>query len=398
MYDFLLFVGLLFFLPKVLYDRVVKGKYKHGWKERLGIKRPLFSLDTSKKRLWIHAVSVGETKAAAVLLQEIKQQEIEIVFSTTTLTGLEEAKRTLPGVAATFLLPLDFSWNMRYLAKKIAPSALILVESDFWYNLLRVVPTAILINGKLSEQSFRRFKKFPFFTRRLFKNISLFCVQTAEYAARFEALGVEKKKIHVTGNLKLASAPPPFPPTILKEWRDHLGLTEKDTVITLGSTHEGEEKELLDALLPLFPAFPLLKVVVVPRHPERFERVRSLLKNYPSERVILVDQMGKLTLCYAISSLAIVAGSFSSGIGGHNILEPVWFQVPVLFGPAMHQQRELVKIVEEAKAGEQVTSGSLASSVQKWLKISRQQTTHLSDKNRESILLTWNKIRSELNI
>ncbi len=346
-----------------------KEKKRAHIAERIGLKLPALSPAT----IWIHAVSMGETRAVMQLVTEL-QKNHSIVFSTTTETGLAEAKKLFPNIAGHFILPIDFSWTIRRLRKKINPRLLVLVESDFWYNLITLgAPKVVLVNGKISERSANRFQKLRFLARKIFTPISLFCVQSENYKDRFCRIGIPASKIAVTGNLKLDA---PATPIDKEQWRKRLSIDPQDRVITLGSTHDCEEELLLDALASL-----PLKILLVPRHPERFDAIADLLKRKgidfvrysegkpdPSKRVVLVDAMGILNACYQLSELAIVAGSFTSRIGGHNIFEPAALGVPVIFGPHMHSQKELVDLVLGAQAGRQVTIEELRSLIEEFLK------------------------------
>jgi len=371
----LMLIGILA-LPKLLWDWFVHRKYRKSLLERLGLKAPQLDSKDKGPRIWIHAVSMGETRAVAPLVKKIRQEfpDAAVYFSSTTETGQEEGKRSFPGLEGYLYLPLDFSWTVSRLVKQMRPDLLILCESDFWYNLLDAVPNVVLVNGKISERSFNRFKRFSFFAKRLFDCIDLLCLQSGRYAERFQALGVDPKKIVVTGNLK-------FDQQTLKidrdKWKTDLGLSLSDIVLTLGSTHAPEEEELLDALEHLCHDFPNLKIVVVPRHPERFDAVAGIFEKRGisfarysqissakgTERILLMDAMGLLTRCYQVSDLAVVAGSFGSLVGGHNIFEPAALGVPVLFGPHMESQKDLVEIIVSAGAGKQVELPNIAKTV-----------------------------------
>lgn len=367
-------VLILFGIPWLLAQYVFRGKYRASLKQRLGFGLPL---PLHKKVLWIHAVSLGEARAAAPLYHALTKAypDTPIVISTTTETGQAEAQRSLPGAAAYFYLPLDISWIMRELMRRLQPAALILVEGDIWPNLLKAAKNQnvklCLVNGKISEKSARRFAYFPSLAKRLFSAFDLLCVQNKTYKERFTQIGAPAEKIFVTGNLKYDAS---FPEIPLAEWKRALKIQPTDRILTLGSTHDPEEENILRAL----ETIPHLKILLVPRHPERFE---ALSKRYPStyskrdqltgeERVILIDAMGVLPACYQLSTLAIVGGSFVKHVGGHNILEPVQCGIPVLFGPHMEAQKEMAALVLGAKAGAQVSLAELPAAVNKIL------TTH----------------------
>ena len=334
--------------------------------------------------IWIHAVSFGETKAASTLIPHIQKSypDAKIVVSTITKTGYELSKVLFPSAVLHFRLPLDFPWTMRALAKKINPSLLILVEGDYWPNMLRACKKQgariFVVNGKLSERSLRWYKFIPW----LFKPVDHFFVQNELYEKRFHLLGCSN--VTVTGNIKFDLQPTvtslPFP----GEW------------ITLGSTHPGEEKALLDALQPLMAKRPNLQIFVAPRHPERFEEVRKLLISY--DRVHLVDEMGVLPSYYAHSKLAIVGGSYNPKIGGHDVLEPVRLGIPVLFGPYMDRQEELKKIVEKGGVGESCPLGSLSERAEFYLENPmKKEIKSLVEGLLGASLRTWKKITCDLN-
>ncbi len=354
----------LAYLPKLL-----RGKYKDSFRQKLGLDLP--SLDPLKegKIVWLHAVSMGETKAAAALAAELHKRhpQLRIVVSNTTETGHAEAKRLIPDAEAYFFLPIDFSFLMRRLFKCLKPAVLILVESEFWYNLLfeakRSGCKVALVNGKLSERSAKRFSKLSWFSRRLFAHFDLLCLQTSDYKKTFQSLGIDPTKLFVTGNLKFDMKPSAITRAEKEHWQQELGINKEDFVVVLGSTHEGEEKVLLSAIKPLFSMIPSLKVLIVPRHPDRFGRVAEILselhisfKRFSSHsqegaKVVLIDTMGKLMSCFQIAQIGIVAGSFIEGIGGHNLFEPASCGVPVLFGPYVDAQRTYADALIEASAG-----------------------------------------------
>jgi 3-deoxy-D-manno-octulosonic-acid transferase len=357
-YDFLIGLLTLGYIPKLIWD-CCKGKKKATLRERLGMKIP----DAQGRAvIWIHAVSVGETKAAQPLFLRLKEKFPEAFFlvTHTTWTGREEAKRSLGSADAFAFLPLDFSWIMRRWVKILRPTHFVLIEGDFWFNQLSALKSfgtkIVLASGKISERSARRFKRVSFFAKRLFGFFNLFCVQSEEYAVRFAPF---VKDVRVTGNLKFDLEPQKV---LVKE---DLIVKEPRWVITIACTHAPEEELLLMALEPLFPK---LTIFLAPRHPERFDEVAELLeerkipfvrwsqleKRAGEETVILIDLMGQLPFCYSNSLLAIVGGSFTDRVGGHNILEPCLYGCPSFFGPYMHGQPELTSHVLKAKAGGQI--------------------------------------------
>lgn len=329
-------LGLLFlaYLPKALYSRLRYGKYKSKFTIP---KIP----STDKPIVWIHACSVGETKAASTLAKHFKDHAL--VISSTTDTGHALAKTLIPA-HAHIMLPFDFRFLMRRLAKQMAPKLLILIESDCWLNLLLETPCRkVLVSATLSERSLKRYQKLPSFARLVYSQFDFIGTQNQTYQQRFATLGIQTT---ITGNLKLDLPAPPSSP--------------EDFAITIGSTHAGEEEAIVKVLEPLTKKYPQIKLYVIPRHPERFALVEKLLK---TSKAIPITEMGVLQSYYARSKLAIVGGSFIGNIGGHNILEPILNHVPVFFGPQMHAQQELVQLA--AAAGKQLEITELCDAVEK---------------------------------
>jgi 3-deoxy-D-manno-octulosonic-acid transferase len=365
-------------LPKLLYQCLFLKKYRKSLPQRLGMHFP--KIDKGNRPLiWIHAVSVGETIAVSALARQLKKVYPEAIFviSSTTETGHEEAKRSLPFADHHVYLTFDLRFIVNRIVKRTAPNLVILSETDFWLNFLQSAKSygakIALVNGKLSQRSMARFQKFPFFSKKLFSLVDIFCVQNKLYADRFVNAGISEDKLLVTGNLKFDADSSLMSSDEVAKWSELLGIEPNQLVLTIGSTHDPEEKLLLATLKKIWQEHPHLKVLLVPRHPERFNIVADLLtqekipflrftkanKKRGGERVILVDAMGILKKSYQLSHLAFVGGSFTSKVGGHNILEPSCYGVPVLFGPHMHTQTELVELVEKYGCGKQVSEENL---------------------------------------
>ena len=353
-------------LPRILRNW---SKYKNNFRKRLGKDFPHISKN-DRQLIWIHAVSLGETKAVAPLVKKLKALPHPplILLSTTTETGHAEGLKNAPLADYHIFLPFDFSYVIGPIVTQVKPDFVILTETDFWYNFQtaakKVGAQLLVINGKLSERSFYRYKKFSFLINKLLYPIDHFYLQGEAYKKRFAALGISLAKLTVTGNIKLDT---PIETCDTDALKKELGLSSQP-VLTLGSTHDPEEKTWMDALKQLWLDFPQLKVLLVPRHPERFDTVASLLDSvdvpysrwslggsFQNTSVILVDMMGVLRHCYQISDIAFVGGSLTSKVGGHNILEPGFYGKPVLFGPYMHTQPDLLELVRTYQSGLQIT-------------------------------------------
>ncbi len=369
----MIFFYLLLSAPKLLWDRLVRGKRHPGFLQRLGwikVARPI------RPVIWVHAVSVGEVKAVQSLYSELRKKNANSYFliTTTTATGNAEAKRSLKDADFYGYLPIDFSWSMRRFIRHFEPKQFILVESDFWPNLLKELKKQktqiFLVNGKISERSFRRFRLFLPFSKKLFSYFDRICVQNEEHQKRFLELAADPSKVLITGNLKFD----------LEKQKVKVQFQLPKPVITLSCTHFPEEELLLDALLggDWF-------LVLAPRHPERFKEAAQILlkKKIPfskwSEKrvegkVLLVDEMGQLPIFYSQSDLTILGGSFVEHVGGHNVLEPCLYGSPVFFGPNMFGQRELAGLALKAGVGKQVENSRLRSEVQEFFDLPTQQS------------------------
>lgn len=386
-YELVLWILAIFALPKLLYDYFFRNKYKQSMTRRLGFNFPVINKG-KRSLIWIHAVSVGETKAVAALAKTIRKQfdNPMIVISSVTETGHAEAKRSIPQADFHVYLPLDLRFIIRPIIKRTAPDLVLLTETDFWYNFLKasndVGATVAVVNGKISQRSFNRFKKTPYFTKALFALVHKFCVQSKHYHERFKSLGISEDKLEITGNLKFDDEYPRLSHEQHEVWKKQFRITPEDQIVVVGSSHDPEEKLILEQMKVVWNELPQVKLMIVPRHPERFNEVANLLDkenitylrfsqnnvNIPHAKVILVDAMGLLRKCYQLADLAIVAGSYTPRVGGHNILEPSWYGVPVVYGPHMHSQPELVELMEDYGAGRQLFIDHLGEKLLELLK------------------------------
>lgn len=399
-YDLLLALFIAGFLPKLLWQKV-HGKRFCTLRERFGSAPPFGK--SGKRKIWMHAVSVGEVKAAQPLLRQLRQADPTacILVTTCTMAGLEEARRMLSEADLFRILPLDFSWIMRSWIRSFGPDLLLFIEGDIWPNLVHLAKKAgvktALVSGKISERSAKRLRTFSFLAKRLYGELDLLAVQHQGYKERFESF--LKRPIEISGNLKLDL---PVVAMDAGAARAHFSLAPSQLAVTLSCTHAPEEKELLDALKPLWEERPDLILFLAPRHPERFREVMQILKKAKipfcqwgdvrcGEKVVLINAMGQLPICYAASSLAIVAGSFSSQIGGHNVFEPILYGCPVLFGPHMQSQRELCRLALECGAGWQVSVSEIAAAISSMLQnadLHREQAKRAAALRRGSAKLT----------
>jgi 3-deoxy-D-manno-octulosonic-acid transferase len=381
-YDLIQYVLLIFFLPKLYWDRISKGKFKKGLKAYLALSLPSKPPIAKKGPVFLLcAVSVGEAKAASSLLEKIKETypTATIYIGSRTETGHAEAKKSLSKADGHFLLPFDFSWTVKRFLSYIEPDVVIIIESDFWYNFLKTSKQRgsllFLASGKLSETSCKRLCKVAFLAKKLFGLFDLLCMQNETFASRMLHFDLDPSKVIVTGNLKFDT---PFLRSDQSALKKQLGIAKEDWVVVVASTHHLEEESLLKAIAPLWKKIPELKLLLVPRHPERFSEVEEVLakEEIPftsysriahrtgDEKIVLMDVMGMLFSLYLVADVAVLGGSFLHTLKGHNIFEPIQAGVPVIFGPYMRDQKDFVDCVLFAKAGLQTDLGGLCQEVE----------------------------------
>lgn len=382
LYEIFLFFAFVFYSPLFFYKYVFKKQYRRSFLKRWGYDFPKI-IKGKGPLIWVHAVSVGETLAVSSLVKRIKNQwsESTIVFSSITETGHDAACLNIPQADYHVFFPFDFSFILRRILHSFSPDLYILSETDFWPNFQKRIKEKggkiILINGKLSKSSRDHFSRFYFLSKCFFDSIDFFCLQSAFYQMRFESLGIPSEKILVTGNTKLDVPHLAMDVYEKQKWLDAFNIREGDFVITLGSTHAPEEKLLLQELKTLWQSFPHIKIFLVPRHPERFSSVNKILEyegigcalfsqkeSYRGkDKVILIDSMGQLKKCYELSDLAIVCGSYTSKVGGHNIFEPMYCETATFFGPHMQTQKEAKELALEFQAARLVELKALQENI-----------------------------------
>ncbi|MBI5599416.1 MAG: 3-deoxy-D-manno-octulosonic acid transferase [Deltaproteobacteria bacterium] len=391
LYDILLHLSLVTLLPYFLVKMISSGKYRRGLAERLGFFRSAkFEGFGGSRVVWFHAVSVGEARAVMPMLRVFRERhpEVKIVFSTVTATGNDIAKKEgALLIDALIYFPLDLSWVVKRTVRRIRPDMLIIVEKELWPNVMRVLKNAsvpvVFVNGTVSERSFLRYNRFSFFFREVFSGIGFFCGRTKEDAQRAVALGTNPAATVVTGNIKFDMRPPTPGAGELEALRTVMGIEPADMVIVAGSTHAGEEKILLDAFKRLKGEWSVtpLKLVLAPRHPERFNEVETLVRasgltcsrrskgaaDSPRRDVAILDTIGELGIVYSLSTVAFVGGTLVP-VGGHNLLEPAFFGKPVLHGPYTKNCLQMAELLERHGASMRVGEKDLFDCLGKLLR------------------------------
>lgn len=363
--------------PYLLYSRLRQGKYRDGWRQKLWG-------DVPRRRnrrvpcLWLHAVSVGEVNLLGPLIARWEQAhpDWEIVISTTTQTGFALAqKRYAP--RTVFYAPLDFTWSTAAAMKIIRPTLLVMAELELWPNWIaaaqREGARVAVINGRLSEKSFRGYQRINRWIGSTIASLDLVAVQNEEYAARFLALGATSKRVHVTGSIKFDGAQTDRNNSTTRKLAALAGIKPEDTVILAGSTQAPEESLAIDAFRQLAPQYPNLRLLLTPRHPERFDEVAKLLDRSgvrwerrsaldsklhdPGARILLIDVVGELGAWWGRSDIAFVGGSLGRR-GGQNMIEPAAYGSAVCFGPNTWNFKDVVQLLLASAAAQVVKDGA----------------------------------------
>ncbi len=361
---------------------------------------------SSKKVIWFHAASLGEVKALSAIIPQIKKDhpEYTLVVSTVTKSGRKEAERTLKDREFVFFLPIDLKGFVKRAFNRIKPAALILVETELWPNLIREAKErgcfVVLINGRISSQSLKRY----LLVRSLFKQTLLYfdllCMQSEEHKERMSQLGANPDKIKVTGNLKFDRLLYVRESVGRNELKKRLGIPDHFKVIVGGSVRSGEEQILVGVFKQLKPEEGKLLLILAPRHLDRLKEVEQFLSDQgikfirrsqldgritiDDHDVILLDTMGELSGLYALADVAFVGGSLVP-VGGHNLLEPAIYGVPVIFGPYIDHFKEEAKILIQSGGGIKVRDGAELYSKLFELLADQQKRTRLGEKAKEAV-------------
>lgn len=382
--------------PVLLYRAVTQGKYRAGFREKLLGNLPELSAEPDRKRYWFHAVSVGEVLLLQTILAEVRRREpdAEIVVTTTTSTGRSVARQKIPDVPVCFF-PLDFSWAVRRAIARIRPTKIVLVELELWPNFLmnaaRVGVPVMLVNGRLSEKSFRGYSRIRRLIQPLLQNLDHLGVQTERYAGRFIDLGACADDVTVTGSVKFDRIESNRRNAGTSELREKFSLMDDEPVFIAGSTQSPEERIALNAWLAVKEHHPQLRLVIVARHKERFEEVARLVESYglpllrrsklnhastggrtysqaiDDRPVLLLDTLGELSACWGLADFAFVGGSLTKR-GGQNMIEPAAFGAAVCFGPDTRNFRDTVDALISRDAARVVRNeADLTATLSGWL-------------------------------
>lgn len=375
-YDIFFFIFSLVYLPYL----AIKSKAHKDFLQRFGKLPASFRGIGASRPIWIHAVSVGEVAAVKNFIEALSSgfPRQKIVLSTTTKTGNEMANKILKGDVLKFYFPLDFTFVVKRVINLIKPSVFAVMETEIWPNLIlelsrKKIPI-MLLNGRISDKSFKGYKKIKFFFGSILKRINVFCMQTTEDAQKIEALGAAKESIKVTGNMKfdvddvdaeeVFGNRPPATGAVAKMVTEMVSGSE---LIIAGSTHRGEDEIIVDAYRKILGRFQNVRLLLAPRHIDRSSDIKKMvegkglkavlishfskgeIESISKNAVLILDTMGELGRLYSLASVVFMGGSLVKR-GGHNLVEPALFRKAMLFGPHMFNFRAMARTFLEGRA------------------------------------------------
>ncbi len=377
-YSFILYLLVPFALLRLFWLGFRNPDYRQHWKERFGF---LDKATSDDKVIWLHAVSVGEVQASRPLVDNLLEEysDYKILITTMTPTGADSVKQYFGESVKHLYLPYDLPVAVKHFICVIEPSILIVMEVELWPNLFHYcnekdIPI-VVVNARMSEKSASGYRRLSSLTRSTLGNISLIVAQGKRDAERLRALGAAENKINVTGNLKYDIH---FPYSVIEQaqaLRRYLSVSRP--IWIAASTHEGEEKIILDAFDKVLKERSQCLLVIVPRHPERSIGIRNLctrqglkalVKSDNEEcdenvKVFILDTLGELPMYYAASDVAFVGGSLTE-VGGHNMLEPAYLGLPVIMGPHLFNFQEISQLLlDEGAAWKVANADELSSKV-----------------------------------
>lgn len=392
LFNVLYLLLLLFVSPFVLWRYWRHGRYRRGLRNKIfGPNRSTISPCT----VWLHAVSVGEVQVLRPMIErlELERPDLRLAISTSTDSGFDLARKLFPK-HQVFFAPIDFSWAIRRTFQTLQPELIILAELELWPNWLLQAeklgcPVAI-VNGRLSESSFRGYSRISFLASPCLKTIDWVGAQSETVATRFERLGVQRDRIAITGNVKFDGATGNRSDPEVISRKELLGLNSEHKVLLAGSTQSPEESLVLNTFVELADRYPNLNLILVPRHVERFEEVAKMIEATgfawarrsacqteapPHWRIFLGDSVGELRWWWGLADIGFVGGSFGDR-GGQNMIEPCAYGVATCFGPNTRNFVDIVQLLCEEKACEQLhTAEELKPWVERMLHDSSKRET-----------------------
>ena len=362
--------ALTFASPLIAYKSWRTGKYREGFGQKLMGR--LRTRKGSRYCVWLHAVSVGEVNLIEVLIEELRRRhpKWEFCVTTSTKSGYDLARKKYRRDYAVFYCPLDFTWAVKRAVRRVRPDLLLLAELELWPNLIAEVKKqggkVAVVNGRLSENSFKGYRRLGSIVQKTLASVDLVAAQDQATAERFEAIGAKPEVIQVSGSLKYDGASTTKSNPVTNHFRELCCWKGNETIFLAGSTQEPEEAIALQVFEELTEDHPELRLILVPRHPERFDEVAKLLDssglawNRRSElesaigtdeeaKILLVDSVGELGSWWGLADIGFVGGSFGDR-GGQNMIEPAAYGVATSFGPNTKNFRDIVSTLLKADA------------------------------------------------
>lgn len=388
LYNLLLILFFPFFVIFISVATLFVKKWRKGFFEKFGFYKRYYQTD---KNFVVHCVSVGETLSAVPFLKRLSDKQKNIVFTVTTKTGYEVAQKSVSKfVQEIVFFPYDFPFAVNNFINVIKPEAIIVVETELWPNLIffakkQKIPV-IFINGRISDRSYPNYLKYKRFFKS-FLDYPFFLMQSDRDKERILSLGAKSAQVFVTGNIKydLEKAGKYIN-------KAEIGITDYDIILIAGSTHESEEMLIINAFKDIKEQHKNLKLIIAPRHPERFEAVAALIekaglqygrrsKQDKIRDVFLLDTVGELFNFYSLADVAFVGGSLVN-VGGHNIIEPASYGIPVIFGPYMQNFKDISEEFVSSNAGFCVDKDNLVSIISELLN-SEQKRKQIGNRAKE---------------
>ena len=354
-YNLIFLILLPFTVARIIIKSFLDKDYLINFHHRFGIYKKI----SSQKYIWFHAVSLGEVISSETIIRRLLN-ETNLVLTTSTPTGYREAKKIYGDDVKIVYAPWDFIFFVKGFIKNFNPIALILFETEVWPSMIylsekRKIPI-ILSNARLSESSYKKYLLLSFFTKYIFKKLSLVLAQSNRHVKNFKNIGIQESKIKQVGSVKFDTNKIKTTESNLKEYAGNLILAT--------STHVGEDEIIIDAYCKLRIEFPDLKLIIVPRHPERSDSVLKILENrninsnissrIPNEMnslsAVVINTTGLLNSLYKLANVAFIGGSLLNKYGGHNIIEPASNKCAFIVGPYMRNFKDILGLFKDQHA------------------------------------------------
>lgn len=354
-YNLIFLILLPFTVARIIIKSFLDKGYLTNFHHRFGIYKKI----SSQKHIWFHAVSLGEVISSETIIRRLLN-DTNLVLTTSTPTGYREAKKIYGNDVKIVYAPWDFIFFVKGFIKNFNPIALILFETEVWPSMIylsekRKIPI-ILSNARLSESSYKKYLLLSFFTKYIFKKLSLVLAQSNRHVKNFKNIGIQESKIKQVGSVKFDTNKIKTTESNLKEYAGNLILAT--------STHVGEDEIIIDAYCKLRIEFPDLKLIIVPRHPERSDSVLKILKNrninsnissrIPNEMnslsAVVINTTGLLNSLYKLANVAFIGGSLLNKYGGHNIIEPASNKCAFIVGPYMRNFKDILGLFKDQHA------------------------------------------------